>query len=123
MLQNEAVLDTAKSRIGKRLLKYRKVVQRGHLRSLDAIPLLTEDSLVVRGPGRACRVRVHGDEAFIEFPGNFVAGPLWLKPVFDFVAQHDRFVVSELPGDFSAADKLDVVRRLVSEGLIRIEDS
>ncbi len=123
VLRNEDVLETAKSRIEKRLLKYRKVVQRGHLRSLDAIPRLTGDSPVVRAPGRTCRVRVHRDEAFIEFAGNFVAGPLWLKPTFDFVAQHERFVVSELPGDFSAADKLDVVKRLIREGLIRIEDS
>ncbi len=123
MLQNEAVLESAKSRIAKRVIKYRKVVQRGHLRSLDAIPLVTEDSPVARAPGRTCRVRVQGDEAIIEFAGNFVAGPLWLKPVFDFVAQHDRFVVSELPGDFSAADKVDVTKRLISEGLIRIENS
>ena len=68
-------------------------------------------------------MRVQGDEAIIEFAGNFVAGPLWLKPVFDFIAQHDRFVVSELPGDFSAADKVDVTKRLISEGLIKIENS
>jgi hypothetical protein len=122
MLQKEAVLESAKSRIEKKLLKYREVVQHGHLRSLDAIPLVTEDSPVVRAPGRTCRVRVDDDEAVIEFHGNFVAGPLSLKPMFDFVAQHERFVVSELPGDFSAADKVDLTRRLVSEGLIRIKD-
>ena len=122
MLQKEAVLESAKPRIEKKLLKYRKVVQHGHLRSLDAIALVTEDSRVVRSPGRTSRVSVDGDEAVIEFSGNFVAGPLSLKPMFDFVAQNERFVVSELPGDFSAPDKVDLIKRLVSEGLIRIED-
>jgi ribosomal protein L16 Arg81 hydroxylase len=121
-LQQESVIEAAKSRIQSKLLDYRKVVQRGHLQTLDGNPRINEDTVALRAPGRLCRVRVDGREVFIEFPGNFVAGPLSLKPMFDFVARHERFVVGDLPGDFSTADKVDLTRRLVSEGLISIED-
>ena len=67
-----------------------------------------------------CRVGTTADEATIAFANNYVSGPLRLEPALRFVAEHERFAVRELPGGLSVEDKLDLVSRLVSEGLLTI---
>ena len=58
----------------------------------------------------------------IEFATNYVSGPAPLEPALRFVAEHERFAVSELPGELTPEDKLDLVNRLVSEGLLICPD-
>jgi bifunctional lysine-specific demethylase and histidyl-hydroxylase NO66 len=75
---------------------------------------------VVRPAELLCRVRTTADQAVIEFAGNFVAGPPHLEAALAFVAHHERFAVAELPGELSAEDRVDLVSRLVSEGLLEV---
>ena len=89
--------------------------------SLDAVGALEAGSVVLRDPSVACIVRLSDGEATIEFLGNYVAGPRFLEAAFRFIATKDRFTVAELPGDLSMPDRLDLVRRLVSEGLLEVD--
>jgi bifunctional lysine-specific demethylase and histidyl-hydroxylase NO66 len=89
--------------------------------SLDALPTLEDRSVVRRDPAVTCVVRV-GDEATIEFLSNYVTGPLAVEPAFRFVAANERFAVAELPGSLPSMDKIDLVRRLISEGLLEVDN-
>jgi hypothetical protein len=121
-MRDGALVERATTKMGKRLLDNAKVIGRGHLRSLDGIRDLAVGSVVERMLGLRCSVRTAGEEAVIEFAGNFVAGPLLVLPAFEFVATKWRFAVSELPGELSDEDKVDLVRRLVSEGLLEMDE-
>ncbi|MFF0024486.1 cupin domain-containing protein [Streptomyces sp. NPDC005496] len=114
--------ERAKERLGAKLVTEAKVAEPGHFRSLDAIQDLTGDSTVFRSPGLLCKVRLGPTEASIAFSNNFVAGPLLLEPALRFVADHERFAVRELPGEMTSEDKLDLVRRLISEGFLRMSN-
>jgi ribosomal protein L16 Arg81 hydroxylase len=120
-LADDAFLERAKARLGAGLLAAPKAADRGHFRSLDAIAALTENSLVTRSPGMLCRVRSTPHEATIEFAANYVSGPAFLAPAFTYIAEHERFVIGELPGDLSGDDRLDLAGRLISEGLLHYE--
>jgi bifunctional lysine-specific demethylase and histidyl-hydroxylase NO66 len=109
-------------RLGTKLLGGGKAAGRGHFRALDAISGLTAESVVARAPGVLCRVRSTSEEVLIEFATNYVSGPLRLEPALKFVADHQQFAICELPGELSTEEKLDLVSRLVSEGLLNCTD-
>lgn len=113
------LVERAKVRLASKLLGNPKAAGSGHFRSLDLISSLTEESVVVRPSDLLCRVRTSSNEALIEFATNFVSGPLFLEPAFKFVAERKRFTVRELAGELSIEDKIDIVSRLVSEGLLQ----
>ncbi|MFE3635032.1 cupin domain-containing protein [Streptomyces sp. NPDC059168] len=119
-LKNGALAELAKVRLGTRLFRGTKAMGAGNFRSLDEISGLTEASQVYRTPSLFCRVRSTSDEALIEFPTNFVSGPKFLEPALRFIAGRERFAVHELPDTLSGEDKLDLVGRLVREGLLQI---
>ncbi|MEV6318724.1 cupin domain-containing protein [Streptomyces sp. NPDC051776] len=119
-LKRGPLAERAKVRLGTKLFQDAKAVGSGNFRSLDAIASLTEDSLIARVPDLFCQVRSNSGESVIEFPGNFVSGPLFLESALRFIANHDHFVVRDLPDTLSREDKLDLVGRLVAEGLLQI---
>jgi bifunctional lysine-specific demethylase and histidyl-hydroxylase NO66 len=121
-MADASLVDRAKARLGASLLEAGKAAAGGHFRSLDAIAGLTGESIVARAPGVLCRVRSTPGEALIEFATNYVSGPLLLEPTLRFIAEHERFAVFELPGELTTEDKLDLVGRLVSEGLLICPD-
>lgn len=118
-LSDGVLAERAKERIGSKLIGGDAAPERGRFRGLDALAGLTDDSVVTRPPELLCGVRTMEGQPAIEFAGNFVTGPL-LKPTLEFVAQHERFTVGELPGELSSEDRVDLVSRLVSEGLLEV---
>jgi lysine-specific demethylase/histidyl-hydroxylase NO66 len=119
-LADDRITERAKRRLGLRLLGESKAAGIGHFRSIDKIDGLAEDSVVVRAPGVMCRIQPDGEGVQIQFSGNYVSGPAFAESAFRFIAERERFAVSELPGELSIQDKLDLVSRLVSEGLLNI---
>ncbi|GHB50549.1 hypothetical protein GCM10010347_20110 [Streptomyces cirratus] len=119
-VQDGALAEQVKARIGDKLFKEGKAAGSGHFRSLDSIQSLNSESLVFRTPSLFCKVRSTSGESRIEFATNFVAGPEYLDPTFNFIAEHHKFAVHEIPGMLSAQEKLDLVIRLVGEGLLQI---
>jgi lysine-specific demethylase/histidyl-hydroxylase NO66 len=119
-LAGSKLAELASSRLGDDLVAAGKAADPGHFRSLDAIADLTDESALVRSPELFCRVRVDGGEARIVFAGNYVSGPAAIAPALRFAAERERFRVGELPGELSVQDRIDLVSRLVSEGLLHI---
>lgn len=121
-LTDPPTLEAAKSRLAARLLATADVPGEGQFRSIDAITDLDDTSVVTRAPGALCRVRAVDDGSRIEFSGNYVSGPPYLELAFRYVASHNRFLVADLPGDLSPTERVDLIARLVTEGLLRIAD-
>jgi lysine-specific demethylase/histidyl-hydroxylase NO66 len=119
-LGDGTLTERAKERIGSKLVGGDVAAERGQFRALDALGELTDAAVVARPPELLCRVRATRDRVAIEFAGNFVTGPRLVEPAFEFVAQHERFTVGELPGELSSEDRVDLVGRLVSEGLLEV---
>jgi bifunctional lysine-specific demethylase and histidyl-hydroxylase NO66 len=120
-LGDESFLERARERMRSKLVATSVPAGFSRFSSLDALVALDAGSVVLRNPSVACVVRASDDEAIIEFLGNYVAGPRFLAPAFQFIATKDRFTVAELPGDLSLPDRLDLVGRLVSEGLLEVD--
>ncbi|HEV7507454.1 MAG TPA: hypothetical protein VGS07_21395 [Thermoanaerobaculia bacterium] len=94
----------------------------GHFAQLTELDELTVDSQVERRD-----VLCHVDEIFdinqsprsVLFFGNEqVAGPRPLRRAMEFIRDHRRFYVSELPG-LDGPSQVVLVRRLIREGLLR----
>jgi lysine-specific demethylase/histidyl-hydroxylase NO66 len=120
-MDDPSFLERVRERMRSRLVGASGPAGFSRFASLDALAALHERSVVRRDPAVACIVRA-GEDATIEFLSNYVTGPLAVEPAFRFVAANERFTVAELPGALPVADKLDLVRRLVSEGLLEVED-
>ena len=119
-LADGVLIEKAKEGMASRLVATDAAVGVSRFESLDALAGLTDESVVARPPEVLCRVRLTPEEATIEFAGNFVTGPRLVGTALEFVARHDRFAVGELPGDLTAADRIDLVKRLISEGLMEV---
>lgn len=121
-LHDPALVERARRRLQTRLLNSSKVLGAGHFRALDAVGELRPESVVQRVAGRICRMRTSAEEARLEFGRNFVAGPPHLRAALEYVAEHQRFVIADLPGELNSTDKVDLVTRMVTEGLLSPTD-
>jgi ribosomal protein L16 Arg81 hydroxylase len=95
----------------------------GHFASLDRMPAIALDTRVRRREGMWCSVRRTRGGAVLRFPGNRVGGPAAIEPALHYVAHVEGpFAVRDLPASLTDHAKRVLARRLVKEGLLRIED-
>lgn len=120
-MQNGSLTERAKARLSDKLFRDVKAVGSGHFQSLDSISSLNLDSVVFRTPSLFCKVRSNSSNARIEFATNFVSGPLFLESALNFIAECHQFAVRDIPGSLSAQEKIDLVSRLIGEGLLQIQ--
>jgi hypothetical protein len=121
VLRTTASCDDAVGRLANEFLnglpmlpQARFVAQRG----VDDIGL---SSVLVKAPGAICRCSVYSDSAIINFPGGQISGPARIGPVLCYIAVAERFAVRELPNNLGVAGNIVLVKRLVREGLLSIE--
>jgi hypothetical protein len=94
----------------------------GHFADLAKAGHLRPEAIVSRRAGVPCSSGVAGDKAFILIGSNSVQGPAAIAPVLRFVESHRRFRVADLPGELSESSKLLLARRLIQEGLLKIDE-
>ncbi|MFI1377240.1 cupin domain-containing protein [Streptomyces longwoodensis] len=119
-LSDAELIEKAKWRIASKLIATDEVAGLSRFRSLDAIVGMTDESIVARPPETLCLVHLTQEQATIEFSGNFVAGPPSIAPALQFIIKNHRFAVGDLPGSLSRDDRIDLVKRLVTEGLLEV---
>ncbi|HVR95470.1 MAG TPA: cupin domain-containing protein, partial [Thermoanaerobaculia bacterium] len=95
----------------------------GHFTQLREPGDLTSDSEIERRPGILCHVDEVVDinrktKSAIFFGHEHVNGPRHLHRAMEFIRDHPRFRVCELPG-LDEKGQLVLVRRLIAEGLLR----
>jgi hypothetical protein len=80
------------------------------------------NSSVRRAPGVACLATEENAEATLRFPGACLKLPASMSPVFDFIAASEEFTAAMLPDTGVIYDRLQLVRILVSRGLLFVAD-
>lgn len=91
----------------------------GHFGALSRIHALAPSSWMETRPGLVCLVERIGESIAVCFGRNRVQGPLAIAPALEFVRDHKRFRISDLPGGLSAQSQVVLAARLVREGLLR----
>lgn len=81
---------------------------------------LAIDTLLERRRGVECAVQRREGSAAILMAWNEVAGPLSIAPALEFVRDHQRFRVSDLPRLHDDASRLVLSHRLIREGFLRV---
>jgi ribosomal protein L16 Arg81 hydroxylase len=95
----------------------------GHFTQLVEPEELTLESEVERRRGVLCVVdevldRERNPKSAIWFANQQISGPVHLRRALEFIRDHARFRVSEIPG-LDQEGQLTLVRRLITEGLLR----
>jgi ribosomal protein L16 Arg81 hydroxylase len=96
----------------------------GHFADLAQARELRPASCLRRRAGIPCAVGRDGEKAFIRIAANRVQGPAGIAPALAFIAAagRRRFHVADLPGGLSEHGKVVLARRLIEEGLLKIEE-
>ena len=77
-----------------------------------------------RRAGYTCEVLVTGEDICLMFRGGIIRGPSVVKPIFEFVAVTSEWQVQDLPAiEGVEYNKLEIVRKLVNEGIFEIGGS
>ena len=59
------------------------------------------------------------DAAALVFAGTELQAPPTLAPALEYIRDHERFQVGDLPGDVAETEKAQLVSRLIVEGVLR----
>jgi len=76
------------------------------------------DTLVRRRSGTPCRIVEGYGWISIQYPSHGVTVPARLREALEYIAQTDEFAVACLPGRLTDDERVDLVQRLVREGLL-----
>lgn len=95
----------------------------GHFAHLNELEGLSPDSVVERRESLPCAVETSEDGAGnIRFGTRHVRGPARLVDALEFIRDHQRFQVTDLPG-LDDQSRVVLVRRLIREGLLRFAEA
>lgn len=119
---NEATLGEASRGIAGYLIDQRRPYPDGHLTQINALDGLTADSHIAHRAHMAPRVDVRNGSIVIHYQGNKVEAPEAFAEAFRYIAAHDAFRVSSIPGPLDTAAKVALVRRLIVDGLLAVQD-
>ncbi|MFP5253131.1 MAG: cupin domain-containing protein [Actinomycetes bacterium] len=102
-------------------LTERTPAMRGGLNDLVALGSLADGTQLVRRRTATCVLRPDGDRLRMLLGDRELRMPARLTEAMEFVRDHDRFRVGDLTPWLDEASRLVVTRRLVREGLLRID--
>jgi lysine-specific demethylase/histidyl-hydroxylase NO66 len=89
----------------------------GHFAQWREIDRLESSDQLGRRPGLLCKVEMSQAEAMLHFATNVIRGPLSVLPAFEFIRDHSRFRIGELPG-LTEKSQVVLARRAIREGLL-----
>jgi ribosomal protein L16 Arg81 hydroxylase len=120
LLMEKADLQAVLAKLAERFVSSRQPMLDGQLMQLQRLNELTSSTLVSRRDGVVHRL-VHGKDSVILFVhGKRVEFPQELEPALRFVVGAGQFDAEMIPGEMAVSSKLDLVRRLVEAGFLRI---
>lgn len=93
-------------------------VPNGRLRAIDGVAAVDATTPVRRASSVTCVSSEEDGQAVLRFPGATLRLPAAMKPVFDFVAEHEEFTASELPTVNAVYDSEEFMRILIRKGLV-----
>jgi hypothetical protein len=104
-------------RLAERFIMSRQPMLEGHLTSLVHAHPLTPQSLI-RKRAWLCRLTSHGDTVRLVCHGKSLNFPRHLESALRYIAATEEFDIASLPGSLSGWDKIDLVQKLIEEGVL-----
>ena len=102
-------------------LSTRAPVMRGGLTDRVALPAVTDETVLERRPTAACVLRPGAERLVVLLGDRSLRMPLRLAGAMAFVGDRALFRVADLAPWLDAESRLVLTRRLVREGLLRIQ--
>ncbi len=115
----EASFPATLSAVTETLIRKTHPYADGHFSQIARLGELTAEAEVERRTGMLCSVERIGEEAMIRYGAGRLRGPAPLVAALEFIRDHRRFAVADLP-QLSAEGRLTLVRRLIRGGLLRV---
>jgi ribosomal protein L16 Arg81 hydroxylase len=91
----------------------------GHFEQLMRLDEVGIDTVVEHRRGLVPSVEATAESVTFRCGAGWVKSPATLRRALEFIRDHDRFQVRDLPGASSDEGKLVLVRRLIREGFLR----
>ena len=118
-LTNDQVIENSVNEMNRNLLLNTSPLPDGHFSEINKIDSIDLDTIVRIREGVLSKVKISQDVSEIQFSGNMLSGPNYLQSVFRLVDSLQEFTVRDISGNLSDKDKIDLVRRLIKEGLLK----
>lgn len=109
-------------RLRRRFLTTRQPVLRGQLHQILGIEAITDASTLRRRSGALCVIDRVGEEVSVWLGDRELRMPGRLTAVLEDLVGRDRFVVADLGGHLDETGRLVLIRRLVKEGLLEVDE-
>jgi ribosomal protein L16 Arg81 hydroxylase len=95
---------------------------RGHLNDLEAVDEMTDATPVFRRPGIRYNLGVVGSSIRLEFHNKILELPTTLAHTVAFLLNGDEkaFTTADLPAELDEPARLNLVKRLISEGFLTL---
>jgi hypothetical protein len=76
------------------------------------------DTVLSRAPHVLVMLQIDGDTAVLHFPGGPLELPLAMEETLEFVADAERFAVSDIPAGAANFDRMVLARLLIRSGMV-----
>jgi ribosomal protein L16 Arg81 hydroxylase len=106
----------------KELAKQSVAVPGGRFAAIDRLGKVDGGTIVRRRPGIQCSLSHNGQTSVLQFGDRSLDLPTSLASTLEFVAGHRSFSADSLPGRLSGDAKLKLVRRLLRDGFLVLDD-
>jgi hypothetical protein len=91
----------------------------GHFASLNLLKSVNTQTVLTHR-SKLAHVSKSAEGVAIEFEGNRILGPTALEHVFQYIVNSDRFYVHQLPDLQDDLSKIQLIRKLITEGFLRV---
>lgn len=115
-------LDDLTERVARRVVSTAQPVTRGLLSQLERLEGLGAETRLHRRPGSVCMLFPRDTTLKVLLTDRELEMPAVARPAMERIADRDSFAVSDLHDVLDEESALVLVRRLVREGLLEVED-
>jgi len=106
----------------KEMAKQSLAVPGGRFAAIDRLEKVDGLTAVRRRPGIQCSLSRNGEMSVLQFGDRSFDLPTSLASTLEFIAGHRSFSADSLPGRLSGDAKLKLVRRLLRDGFLVLDD-
>jgi ribosomal protein L16 Arg81 hydroxylase len=121
-LVEDADVDNALEKVAAHFVSSRQPLLDGALSSGNRVEAITPASAVKRRTNIICRITRDEETVTLSFYGKKIQLPAYTEPSLRFIVQATRFTVRDIPGDIDDAGKVVLVRSLLREGFLTLDE-
>lgn len=122
-IQDHSDLTRMIERMQNKAVRRRQPWLKGQLFELQRLDSISEATKVYVRRDVIARVFADQNLVYLIFDGKEISFPLVIEPYLEFLLKQNHFKVSDLPDSLEENSKIVLIRRLVKEGLLKIDSA